>query len=318
MTEQPTTPEPPPRPLPSLGRGGRWGAHLDRPIPRTEPYQPKPRPRPAGGWPKTGDVGASAQLADDEEPVTVPARPYGEANSQSGSNLEQLGVEAPVVDFSKPGFGIVSIAEARSWGIEPPPAVELLALADDLNTHGGLDETFVAALLREAVDPYADAKRGLGIVDTPSPVTTTEPISYETIVEALEKIAPLGPLPLDTVKLTQEQVDAITASQPHVAPSAEPWHYFGTPVEIVETVEESTPYQLRPAPRPDPLDAVRERLGVAPDETLVPPVLQAVADSPATHQHIWTATSPMRCVDCRRYLRPWWRRTLDRARRWGR
>ena len=33
------------------------------------------------------------------------------------------------------------------------------------------------------------------------------------------------------------------------------------------------------------------------------------------HQHIWSTTSPMRCVECRRYLRPWWRRVLDRVRR---
>jgi hypothetical protein len=26
------------------------------------------------------------------------------------------------------------------------------------------------------------------------------------------------------------------------------------------------------------------------------------------HQHMWTTTSPMRCIECRRYLVPRWRR----------
>lgn len=36
----------------------------------------------------------------------------------------------------------------------------------------------------------------------------------------------------------------------------------------------------------------------------------------AKHEHIWTTTSPMRCVECRRYFTPWWRRVRDRIRIW--
>lgn len=322
MTEQPTTPpESAPLRLPRLGYGIHWSdivAEIDR-----DHRARKPEPEP-DSTPSLGDPGSP------------------------------LGVEAPVVDVSKPGFGIVSIAEARSWGIEPPPAVELLAMADDLNAHGGLDETFVAELLRQAADPYADAKRGLGIVDPPATKTEpTKPITYESIVEALEKVAPLGPTRLDVVKLTQEQIDAFPRSR-MAAPSSEPWHYFGTPVELVETVEESTPYQLANA-RPGGIVEFRGDLTEAEFETLradwlrafdakphlsrwiveadrefvdhvndgvdraaVLAAVKAEAERPPTHRHVWSMTSPVRCVECRRYLRPWWRRTLDRARRWGR
>lgn len=224
---------------------------------------------PARRWPKTGTVGASTTLGADEQPVTVPARPYpGEEVVTPLSNRVPLGDLVPALRRVD----------------DPPTPAELREIADSLNAHGGLDEVFVAELLRQAADPLADAKRGLGIVDTPPPVTTTEPITYETIVEALEKIAPLGPQRLDVVKLTQEQIDAVTASQPHVAPSAEPWHYFGTPVEIVETIEESTPY--------------RERLRTA--------AIEAMADVETVGPCVWPPT-PVR-------PRPWWRRVhLDRV-----
>jgi hypothetical protein len=336
VTEQPTTPpELAGRPMPRLGVGVRWGAHLDKPIPPTEPYKPPARRRPTGGWPKTGDVGASAHLADDEQPVTVPARAYdGTVEAAPGHRNGCQGCEHDEGVFPL----CWSEDDTDAWFalFKPPPAAELRAIADDLNAHGGLDETFVAELLRQAADPYADAKRGLGIVDLPpAPVKTTEPITYESIVEALEKIAPLGPQRLDVVKLTQAQIDAVTASQPHAVLSAEPWHYFGTPVEIVDTVEESTPYQLwreqteaahglkvvgetpsgvilgNPAwlmkadREPDPVadlvpDGVQWEPGKLPEESGPQPVLTVVDNRPARDD------------------RPWWRRALDRVRRWTR
>lgn len=82
MTEQPTTPPPAGR-TPTLGRGVCWSAHpdFDGPIPPAEPWQPPARRRPPGGWPKEGRLGASTQLVDDEHPVTVPACPYADVQS---------------------------------------------------------------------------------------------------------------------------------------------------------------------------------------------------------------------------------------------
>lgn len=214
-----------------------------------------------------------------------------------------------------------------------PPAAELRAMADDLNSHGGLDETFVAALLKAAADPLADAKRGLGIVDTPPPVTTTEPIAYETIVEALEKIAPLGPQRLNVVKLTQEQIDAVTASQPHAAPSAEPWHFFGTSVELVETVEESTPYQLVHA-QPGGIIEFHGNLTEPEFERLREDWLRAVDAKPVLPRWLVDADrefvahvndgvdraavlAAVQAEARRPAARPWWRRALDRVRGWG-
>jgi hypothetical protein len=91
--------------------------------------------------------------------------------------------EPPPIDFTKPGFGIVSVDEARSWGIKIPPAVELLAMADDLNAHGGVDEQFVAALLRAAVN------------DTPPPEQPAEPLTYWSMIVILEQLGVLRSTP---------------------------------------------------------------------------------------------------------------------------
>ncbi|MEV4053011.1 hypothetical protein AB0J55_17650 [Amycolatopsis sp. NPDC049688] len=90
MTEQPTTPPPAGR-TPTLGRGlGRWSAHIDGDLPPTEPYQPPTRTRPPGGWPKTGNLGATARLEDDELPVTVPARPYADVRLARGQHPDRV------------------------------------------------------------------------------------------------------------------------------------------------------------------------------------------------------------------------------------
>lgn len=393
MTE-PTTPEPSARPMPRLGRGGRWGAHIDGALPPAQPYTPPARPRPTS-WPKTGSVGATAHLAADEEPVTVPARPYASPEVPrtvdpprmlaSGGGVgppldpgndaipfpisrclyEQAGLAAvrrapeveqaiadatpqpphligdripypmiasegpdhrrdPVQSFIEnlarrtPRGGHVKFETIGTIGdpwtsnrmravFGPPTAEDVRAIADELNAHGGFDETFVAELLREAVK------------DQPASAPAPEPITYESIVEALEKIAPLSPPPAP-IKLTREQWAAVPKAPPRMPGQPDP-ALFGTPVEIVECAEDSTLVN-------DALARQYARLGVPRLVTAKervtgfgPPFVSAVPPEPTgprEHQHIWTTTSPMRCVECRRFLRPWWRRALDRVRRWTR
>jgi hypothetical protein len=312
VTEQPTTPVPPVPPMPRLGRGVLWSDVVTE-IERDH----RARTR-------------------DAEPAPEPDEP----NSQSGSNLEKLGDRVPmppvadVIAFPL-GSGILGLEGgpprtppypcSYTPVSGPPSPEEVREIADELNAHGGLDEVFVAELLRQAADPYADAKRGLGMVDTPPPVTTTEPITYETIVEALEKIAPLGPLSLDTVKLTQEQVDVFLDAFPdtrYAAPSAGPWHYFGTPVEIVETIEESTPYQL--TAKPGGIIEIDTNLTDAEFARLRNDWLHAVERGPQTITRVVPFGKPFRPLadvldeQPTPALRPWWRRALDRVRRWTR
>ncbi|MEV6879687.1 hypothetical protein [Amycolatopsis sp. NPDC051128] len=210
MTEQQPT-SPPVR---------RWSAHpdLDSVIPAAEPWQPRPRTRPAAGWPKTGNLRSIGQLADDEQPVSVPARAYDdERDATVAAVAEAFDVprdlltppDPPAVDVTKPGFGIVSIAEARSWGIKIPPAVELIAMADDLNTHGGLDEEFVAALLRAVVN------------DTPPPEQPADPLTYQTLIETLEQRGLLRPTPRPNVAdLTGDQLTQL--AEQHVTAGPRP------------------------------------------------------------------------------------------------
>lgn len=282
MTEQPTTPQPD-RPLPRLGHGVHWPAivaKIDKdggPI----PLHPDAETRRLLGErvPQTftptvgrGDL-RQYPLADDEQPATVPARPYGDAIECGCADCRRA---VPIADLIRaaPATFVVNQPGWYQLEIGPgvnrsgPPAAELRALADDLNTHGGLDEEFVAALLRAAADPLADAKHGLGIVDPPPPVTATKP--PPSFVDAIAKACD----------------DALRVPLP--APIVvHPAHY--------DTFKELL--------TPRPLFA-----GTVPHD---PPDC-------AAGRHIWSATSPMRCVECRRYLRPWWRRALDRARRWGR
>lgn len=359
MTDSAPSPEatPPPvpaRPMPRLRKSVHWGAHIiEGELPAVaQPYQPPAREKRPSGWPKTGNVGATAQLGDDEEPVSIPARPYASSTvekvadpaetpslGEAGSSLgvprrldgDGMPVHEPMCDScadsghvcenhpDRPWAGVsddinacdcggagmpcpdccdpvlqdgaASIGDAFTprkflqiaWPPKPlapplvspgdaavlrsvgaptdsievspplptaPPAAELRALADDLNAHGGIDETFVAALLRQVVDD-----------DAPSVLNA----------ESVLKLR-------------------------------------GDPTE--EKVE-----QLRSAALRN-LDAGPRPMRVVGDGPPFRGYLTAATQ--AEHQHIWTMTSPVRCVECRRYLRPWWRRALDRARRWGR
>lgn len=81
---------------------------------------------------------------------------------------------------------------------------------------------------------------------------------------------------------------------------------LGTPVDPCWPF--GLPRVIKPATRVVPLGEPFRPLADVLDPT----------PQPSEHQHIWTTTSPVRCVECRRYLSPWWRRALDRVRRWGR
>ncbi|MGW3992396.1 hypothetical protein ACWEF6_02800 [Amycolatopsis sp. NPDC004772] len=117
MTEQPTT-SPPAGRTPTLGHGlGRWSAHIDGELLPTEPYQPPPRHRSAAGWPKPGTVGASTCLNDDEEPATVPARPYADARPNRGEQdrVGQLLVTADTEPDERPVWVAYLFGRAIGW-----------------------------------------------------------------------------------------------------------------------------------------------------------------------------------------------------------
>ncbi|ANN16226.1 hypothetical protein SD37_11620 [Amycolatopsis orientalis] len=212
---------------------------------------------PPGGW----TLGPA-----EEPPASIPARPYAdETNSQPGRNLEQLGVEPnplvrnrppePVVDFSKPGFGLVSIEEARSWGIEPPPAV---VLADQLARLGARldDADFTAAAdsvrpeLAAAIRAAAE-ESAIEVIATTAP-PRAEPVTLDDIVEMMNRIS-LDTCPMtERIKLTREQMDALPKAWPPRYTNGMIVNLFDVPVELVETVEESTPYQWQHA-QPGPL-----------------------------------------------------------------
>jgi len=280
---------------------------------------------PAGGWP----VGPA-----EEPPAPIPARPYtspevpkGEVPQANGffagrEGTPTLGDVAPelrsipaelsgperVVDFTKPGFGIVSIEEARSWGIEPPPAVVLADLlarlgeqlddADFTAAHDSVrpeiadalqaaaDEDLIGSTVVNlndlaATDPAAfyralDTEIAKAAAAIPPgydiavsceqegnpfvsnrvafKVTGTPPkFTLDDFVDTLQRTLP----PPETVKLTVEQMLAVRS---HAAPR-ETWEpertIWNIPIEIVETVEESTFYQWRHA-TPSPLRFDRE------------------------------------------------------------
>lgn len=154
-------------------------------------------------------------------------------------------------------------------------AAELVALGQRLDEQDFAAALAPGGLISVKMDggPFPD---GEGLLDA--------------ITAAYARLGALPP-PLEPVKLTQHQIDSLPKAEPRPfgAPGAD---VFGTPIVKVDTVEESTPWQLaNPAP--------------------------VLGDQPPTkHQHIWTTTSPMRCVECRHYLTPWWRRVRNRIRIW--
>lgn len=330
---------------------------------------------PARRWPKTGTVGAhiSKDVGDhcttgDPAPV-IPVRPYpGELgwppqplpkpllNAQDAAILIEAGAAPDSVDVSPP------------LPNPPPGPAELLAMADDLNSHGGLDEKFVAELIRQAVtdEPLTAAYKALGaprpveprsevrgegppfggLTDILTPRTLDEvwppestadfitrtanrmigaaPVDYDELVALFARLPRLRQL--DTVKLTQAQLDAFPHSR-MAAPSSEPWSFFGVPVELVERVEDSTPYQLANA-QPGGIVEFRSDLNEAELEQMRADWLRAVDAKPVLSQwlveedrkfvaHVNDGVDRAAVLDAVRAAarRPWWRRALARIRR---
>lgn len=81
----------------------------------------------------------------------------------------------------------------------------------------------------------------------PAPSLSPQVFSVTDLHAAIRRIGPVEPS--EPVKLTQEQLDALRAASP--APSwrfgGQPAALGGVPIELVETVEESTPFQRRVA-----------------------------------------------------------------------
>jgi len=65
----------------------------------------------------------------------------------------------------------------------------------------------------------------------------------DVIAEFYATLTPLKPV--EPIKLTQEQLDEVRATVEPVLPGTVPAPLFGTPIIIVERVEDSTPYQRR-------------------------------------------------------------------------
>lgn len=114
----------------------------------------------------------------------------------------------------------------------------ILELADQLDEAGTPDETFVAAELRNALT---------GVVLAPS--QPPPPLTYEQLADTLNQLGSVPPL--EPIKLTREQLAALPRAKPDPFGS-QVNALFGTPVELVDTVEESTPYRMAMA-KPGPL-----------------------------------------------------------------
>lgn len=121
----------------------------------------------------------------------------------------------------------------------------------------------------------AAAEDGLTEVITTTAPPCTPALPLDDLVTALQRIETVAPP--KPIKLTVEQLAVVRRN---VAPRA-PWEpdptIWGVPVEIVDRVEDSTPYQWWPAqpvdlvpPRP-PLPPVEELMDTAMQRMLLPP-----------------------------------------------
>lgn len=131
-------------------------------------------------------------------------------------------------------------------GSEPPTPAETLALADELTAAGTPDEAFVGDAIREALQAAADdiAREA---VNTVPQLTFARPAVLATFAAMCASIR--GAIDRDRaaglpprIKLTAEQI----ATVPRISPEHQRFRpgatMFGYPVDLVDTVEESTPY----------------------------------------------------------------------------
>ena len=130
---QPPVPD---RPMPSLGGGLVWSDILAK----IEADRPTPTP----------SLGATGSSRGDQAAAPYPSSAIGEEPDlplMAEPRVPQN--RAGVTRYRRPGLPRLDVSAPIPLGPEPD---ELLAMADDLNAHGGLDETFVAGLVREAVE----------------------------------------------------------------------------------------------------------------------------------------------------------------------
>ena len=217
----------PPYRLPRLGNGARW-SDIAAEIERDHAA----RRRLAEAACKEPAVDLNEPVDDARKPDVAELTDYSSTPSL-GDDLEELGV-APS---------------------ELPVAPELGASQEDAPTDAELEQ--LGAQLDEA--DFAEALGDLVVSGLSRPTVT-----YDELCDLYARMSPAPPL--DPVKLTRAQMDAFPKSR-YSGPGGPNWHFFGTPVELVDTVEESTPYLLaNPAPvlaaEPAPLPPSRRGWGI--------------------------------------------------------
>jgi hypothetical protein len=152
---------------------------------------------------------------------------------------------------------------SNAYGSEPPTPAETLALADELTAAGTPDETLVGEELRAALlDGIAERLTAALLTEHPGYAVEYARPPAASFAEALVSIEAAvdrdrtANIPT-RIKLTAEQIDAYRLRyQPGTT-------MLGYPVDLVGTVEESTPY----------LEAIRAAESVArPSKVNVPPL----------------------------------------------
>ncbi|MFD5245036.1 hypothetical protein ACFWIW_10855 [Amycolatopsis sp. NPDC058340] len=139
------------------------------------------------------------------------------------------------------------------------------------------------------MDPLAHLCRqfdgvGLDASTAPPPLRAPE-VTLDDLVETLQRIETVAPP--NPIKLTVEQLAIVRRN---AAPRA-PWEpdptIWGVPVEIVDLVEDSTPYRWRPV---QPVELVPPRPPLPPVEELMDSAMQRMLLPPRTFPHPARAT----------------------------
>lgn len=171
---------------------------------------------------------------------------------------------------------------ARPYPGEPLDFVRLGEQLDDVDfaeAHGEIRPELAAAL-------QAAAKDGLTKIVTTTAPPCTPALTLDDLVTALQRIETVAPP--KPIKLTVEQLAIVRRN---AAPRA-PWEpdptIWGVPVEIVDRVEDSTPYQWRPV---QPVELVPPRPSLPPAEELMDRAMQRMLLPPRTFPHPVLATT---------------------------
>jgi hypothetical protein len=139
---------------------------------------------------------------------------------------------------------------SNAYGSEPPTPAETLALADELTAAGTPDETLVGEELRAALlDGIADQlttalHSGTGYAfeyARPAAPSFAEMVASINAATDRDRTAYLP----TRIKLTQSQIDSIPKVGPRRGTELSVMStMFGYPVDLVDTVEKSTPYLM--------------------------------------------------------------------------